>query len=278
MSHTANGHEFHFDTIDLSTRKNSAQIVSAAIHATAILAALFLFASIHDVTHPNNRVLFPIADSHLTFQLPSIASEATPSIGTPDAGGGNHDPRPASAGELAHYSRIPLAAPNIVHQADVNLPVPPAVFDAHAPEQAANVAKLGLPWMTVESDSAGPGGPKGIGNGHGHGMGEGDGEGIQGNGPNGNGNGITPPVCNYCPEPPYTDQARKAKIQGHMTVEVLVGVDGHAQQVRIAKGLEESLDEQTVQAIKSWRFGPALTRNRQPVPMWVTIETDFRLY
>ncbi len=66
--------------------------------------------------------------------------------------------------------------------------------------------------------------------------------------------------------------------QGKITVRVLVGIDGRAQKIRIVKGLGLGLDQQTVETIRGWHFIPARDAHRQPVAVWVTIETAFRLF
>lgn len=175
---------------------------------------------------------------------------------------------------------MPLAPPRLNRRDDVELAVPPAVFDRNAPASVTTVAHLGLPWMNVDTDSAGPG------KGHGFGSGEGD---TMGDGPNRGGAGVgeedgpyanvvSPVACVYCPEPGYTEEARKAKLQGKMLLQVLVGTDGKAARIRILEGLGMGLDERAVETVRSWRFSPARDANKRPVTAWVTIETHFQLF
>ena len=97
-----------------------------------------------------------------------------------------------------------------------------------------------------------------------------------GTGPNRN--VVTMPVCSYCPYPTYTDDARHAKVQGTVTLQVLVGADGRAQQVRVVKGLGLGLDDRSVESVRAWRFVPARDAARRSVPAWVTVEAVFRLF
>ena len=90
--------------------------------------------------------------------------------------------------------------------------------------------------------------------------------------------GVTLPSCAYCPDPQYTDEAREAKLQGKVTLQVLVGVDGRASQVRIVQGIGLGLDERAEQAIRSWKFVPAQDAARRAVPAWVVVEAVFRLF
>jgi TonB family protein len=89
--------------------------------------------------------------------------------------------------------------------------------------------------------------------------------------------GITSPTCVYCPDPQYTDEARQAKMQGRVTLRVLVSAEGRAAQIQILQGIGLGLDDRAVQTVRSWKFVPAHDAARRAVPAWVTIEVVFRL-
>ena len=89
--------------------------------------------------------------------------------------------------------------------------------------------------------------------------------------------GMTMPVCVTCPYPLYTDEARKVKVQGTVTLRVLV-TDGRAAQIHVARGLGYGLDERAVETVRGWKFAPARDAARRVVPVWITIETVFRLF
>jgi TonB family protein len=78
--------------------------------------------------------------------------------------------------------------------------------------------------------------------------------------------------------PQYTGEAMRAKIQGKVTLEVLVQADGSVDDVRIVKSLDPTfgLDLQAITAAKAWRFSPG-TRGGEPVPMWTMIDMTFTL-
>ena len=105
--------------------------------------------------------------------------------------------------------------------------------------------------------------------------GPGAGQGDSYNGPYAN--AVTLPACVYCPDPQYTDETREAKVQGRVTLRVLVGADGRASQIQIAQGIGMGLDDRAVQSVRSWRFTPAHDGARRAVPAWITIEIIFRL-
>jgi len=140
------------------------------------------------------------------------------------------------------------------------------------------VSHIGIPGGT-DTNSSGPGKGTSIGNRPGDGIGTGDRDGI------GVSNELGPyraaatqPTCLYCPTPLYTDEARQSKLQGMVTLLVLVGPDGRAADVRVAKGVGFGLDERAMEAVRGWRFTPARDAVRRPVATWVTIEVLFRLF
>jgi periplasmic protein TonB len=141
------------------------------------------------------------------------------------------------------------------------------------------VSNLGLPWMKLDTDSAGPGKGHGFGDGNGHSMGDDIGNGAGQGDDNGPYAQVASPVtCVYCPQPGYTEEARKAKLQGKLLLHVLVGPDGRAQRIEIVQGLGMGLDERAIEAIHGWRFSAARDANRRAIPSWVTIETRFQLF
>jgi len=52
--------------------------------------------------------------------------------------------------------------------------------------------------------------------------------------------------------------------------------DGIPQSIQIKRSLYPSLDQASIEAVREWRFEPAM-KNGQPVSMWMEAEMDFRL-
>ncbi|MGB2664784.1 MAG: energy transducer TonB [Candidatus Acidiferrum sp.] len=131
--------------------------------------------------------------------------------------------------------------------------------------------------MRSDTDSAGPGRGHGFGTGDGNTMGDGNGAGA-GDGDGSYANVASPVTCSYCPEPGYSEEARKAKLQGKILLQVLVGPDGKANRIRILQGLGMGLDERAIEAVHTRRFSPGRAAAKNPVPTWVTIESRFQLF
>ncbi|HWE51235.1 MAG TPA: M56 family metallopeptidase [Bryobacteraceae bacterium] len=90
------------------------------------------------------------------------------------------------------------------------------------------------------------------------------------------GAGISAPKVIYKVDPSYTDVATAAKVAGTVTLQVVVGTDGLAHDIRVISGIGSGLDEQAVTAIGQWRFDPAL-KDGEPVKVHATIEVNFKL-
>jgi TonB family protein len=90
------------------------------------------------------------------------------------------------------------------------------------------------------------------------------------------GKGVTPPSVIYKVDPSYTEEARTAKIQGSVVLNVVVGADGSAQQVSVLRSLDPGLDQKAVETVSTWKFRPGM-KDGQPVAVQAQIEVSFRL-
>ena len=88
---------------------------------------------------------------------------------------------------------------------------------------------------------------------------------------------VTAPVPTHVPEPPYTGQARVAKIEGNVLLAMIVNAAGKVTRVSIVRPVGMGLDDSAAQTVKKWRFKPA-TRNGKPVAVKVKVEVAFKLY
>jgi TonB family protein len=88
--------------------------------------------------------------------------------------------------------------------------------------------------------------------------------------------GVTAPVLQFKTEPEYTEEARQARIQGTVVLDVEVEPDGTATVLGVVKSLNPGLDQRAIEAVSRWRFRPA-TRDGQPVKVSADVEVNFRL-
>jgi protein TonB len=85
-------------------------------------------------------------------------------------------------------------------------------------------------------------------------------------------------VCIYCPQPEYSDEARKAKYQGTVLLDVTVTADGRVLNPLVLKGPGLGLEEKAIAQVKNWKMRPAIGPSGKPVNCRVQIEVTFHLY
>jgi TonB family protein len=77
-------------------------------------------------------------------------------------------------------------------------------------------------------------------------------------------------------DPEYTEEARKARLQGTVLVYVKVTPDGLPTNLKVLRGLGMGLDEKALECVAKWRFEPG-TRDGHAVTTEAQIEINFRL-
>lgn len=137
--------------------------------------------------------------------------------------------------------------------------------------------------VTLASNGQGTGGGMGTGTGGGLGPGHGNGYGPGYGGNAGGGlyhvgGGISAPVPLVQPEAEFSDEARRAKYQGVCLVSLIVDAQGNPQSPRVVRPLGMGLDEKALEAVRRYKFKPAMKDGHTPVPVMITIEINFRLY
>ncbi len=275
---SANGAPIHLLVQGKSERSGQAHSVSVLTHA-AIIASLALVAMHPPGKNPNP--LSPSNEIHSVLPMPQDLLEAlrghSPSGGT--SSGMGHDLLPPTQGNPPPRSSIQIVKPMIPQSQHPETPIPPTILDASAPRILTPV-DIGLPSMADRNNSSGRAKGNTIGEGpDNESMGNVPGNGVGIGGPPGPYRpGVTDPRCAYCPDPQYTDEAREAKLQGRVTLQVLVGADGHALQIRVVQGIGLGLDERAAQTIRGWKFTPARDAAHRAIPAWVTVEAVFRLF
>lgn len=86
----------------------------------------------------------------------------------------------------------------------------------------------------------------------------------------------TPVAVTSKPNPVYTEQARKERVQGEVLLQVVFTASGQVQVLRVVRGLGYGLDESAIQAAQKVRFIPA-QRNGQSVDSTATLHIVFQL-
>jgi TonB family protein len=92
------------------------------------------------------------------------------------------------------------------------------------------------------------------------------------------GNGVTAPVPLIQPLPPYTEEARKARIEGTVVLQAIIRRDGTVDSFKVLKSLGHGLDISAINTIAAkWRFKPG-TLKGEPVDVYANIEVRFRMF
>jgi TonB family protein len=92
------------------------------------------------------------------------------------------------------------------------------------------------------------------------------------------GDGVSPPRPTHTPEPEFTDIARYESFQGVNVVSVIVGLDGRVHKAWLVSPLGLGLDESSIATVKTWRFQPAHSEDKDPVAVEMNVEVSFNLY
>jgi TonB family protein len=87
---------------------------------------------------------------------------------------------------------------------------------------------------------------------------------------------VKPPVLTGKQNPEYSDSGRVAKIAGQVMLNVIIGTDGQAHDLKLVKSLGFGLDEKAAEAVAQWSFTPG-SKGGAPVPVQATIEVNFKL-
>jgi len=255
-------------------RRLERQAGSLVVHTVGI--GILLWMGGRAVNDPVKLQILVPDGGPLTFSRLKTAP-APEKPGSGKGAGGAHDQLPPTSGDWASRLQKVLIHPRLPNEEKPVLPVEPAIFDPRLND--LRHVDPGLPTMRERNGSNGQNGDDGIGDKPGHGMGtsKDDGEGTTEYGgppvP-----GVYPVKYLYCPDPEYTDEARHAKLQGNVTLRVLVTADGRASRLNIVRGIGLGLDERAMETVRKWRFEPARDAKRNALAQWVTVEVTCRLF
>lgn len=86
---------------------------------------------------------------------------------------------------------------------------------------------------------------------------------------------IRPPERTVFVKPEYPMMARLARTGGKVILEIVVGLKGDVEEVRILKP-DPLFEQAAIEAVKQWRYRPALQHGR-PVRVYMTVVVEFSL-
>jgi TonB family protein len=202
--------------------------------------------------------------------VPQHVGKGGPSGG----GGGDASKLKASAGTPPKAAKQQFTPPTVLPQQKSKLMIEPTVVaDLKVPPNA----QLGDPLSKLMTPSNGTGVGGGIGTGSGGGVGSGHGGPGVGPGIFHVGEGVSAPRAIYTPEPEFSEEARKAKYQGVVVLNIIVGTDGRVHNPRVVRALGMGLDEKAIEGVKTWKFDPS-KKDGRAVAVEMNIEVAFNLY
>ena len=220
--------------------------VSIALHGGIVAAAMAAAAwTVELPKAPPNQIT-----TYSVGQVP-----ATPGLPPARSGG---DVRPTTRVSPPRDSVAPVAIPTEVP--DVSAAEP-----AEGPDDTAGAGDPnGVPWGV--DGGVGPGQAGG-------GVVQGGDDPAQILRPGGD---VTVPLALTRVDPRYPETARRAGLQGIVTIECVIGVDGRVRDPRVFRSAHPILDQAAIESVKQWRFRPA-TLNGKPVDVWFHLTVNFTL-
>jgi len=243
--------------------------VGTSIVVNGSIVALLLFLGIKHYIDPKKN---DVVVNHIEV-TEFIPPKAAQNIGG-GGGQGNHQEETPKG----HLPKIEPVHPPVIQK---NIVAPEPTIDIQKdliiPDdpKLPNIGLHNSPNVKFSAGGYGSGG--GIGSGHGAGVGPGEGANI-GGGLYKVGGAVSEPKLIFAPEAEFSDEARRAKYQGIVVVQVIVDAQGNPQNPRVVRPLGMGLDEKALEAIKKYRFKPSMKDGKTPVPVLIAISIDFHLY
>jgi TonB family protein len=91
------------------------------------------------------------------------------------------------------------------------------------------------------------------------------------------GGGVSAPQLIHSVQPEFTDEARQAKYQGAVEIQLIVDSNGNPENIQIVKHLGMGLDQKAIDAVRQYKFHPAMYQGH-PVPVRLVVDVDFHLF
>jgi len=244
--------------------------VAAGVHIAIALLILFLVGrKVAEVVAPQKKDI-----TSITLPPPPPVLPRADRIG---GGGGQHDLSPVTQGHLPKFAQEQIVPPKAPPTEAPKIAIEPTVVMQKDLKMANNdMPNLGMPNSNLKGFSLGNGNGTGIGSGSGAGIGPGSG-GNTGGGVMHIGGSVHPPSVIFSPDPEFSEEARKAKFSGNVQVYLIVDEHGNPSHVRVVRGVGMGLDEKAVEAVRQYKFKPAI-QNGKPVAVDLYIEVNFQIF
>jgi protein TonB len=256
---------------DLMATKMSRQSIGLSIGFWALIILLFALLI-------KNHVQLIKEHAPTIISLNAPPPPIPPAAQKMGGGGGAHDVAPVTKGALPKLAQTQIVPPKAPPTIPPKLAVEPTVVVQPDLKIATNnMPNLGMPNApNAAIGSLGTGSGGGIGSGNGNGIGPGSG-GNMGGGVYKIGGGVRAPVLTYQPDAEFSEEARKAKFSGNVSVYCIVDENGTTSHVKVARGVGMGLDEKAVEAVRQYRFKPAM-KDGKPVKVEVYIDVNFQIF
>jgi len=246
--------------IDRMATKQDPRATAGAFAIYAIVLLLFALGA-------NKMHQISVQKEMLATQVVMPPSPA-PDMGKMGGGGGQKGLTAVTKGKMPKIADL--------QKAILTMPDPTVQVQKDMKMTDNNMPNFGDPNSPLLGHSMGRGSGTGMGNGTGSGIGSGSGGGY-GGGAKQVGGGVKGPVIIYQPEPEFSEEARKAKFQGVVTVSIIVDAQGRPQNVHVTRGVGMGLDEKAMEAVRQYRFKPG-TENGKPVATYLNVEVNFEIF
>ncbi len=268
----------------MATRRNPASsVIAFTMHVLVVVAILWLGLMPHPQVVTPHQTITPI-----TFQpyIPPVITAPVPKAMHGGGGGGAHQIVEPTKGHLPPVEKLNVMAPQIIRVDHPKLAAQPSIVmpqRINIPDN--NMPNVGMPQSPqVAMASQGDGGGSGFGAGVGGGIGSGIGGGVgpgSGGGYGGGvmsvGAGVSAPELLHSVEPEFTDEARAARLQGVVAIQLIVDSYGNPENIAVVKHLGMGLDQKAIDAVRQYKFKPAMYQGH-PVPVRLVVDVNFHLY
>ncbi len=273
-----------FGSLDILTAQKdpTSKWVSAIVHVIIIAGVLYIGFK------AKQTFVQPQVENHVSVTLyapppPPKMLPAAPKEGGGGGGGDHQIIEPTKGNPPKIVAKTVVMAPQMLRIDHPKMAAEPAEM-VKMPDNP-NLPNLG---MTTSAQVAlasqgkgsgsgfGSGAGGGIGMGHGIGSGPGSGGGF-GGGLMSVGGGVSAPTLVSRIDPQFTEEARAANFQGNVAIQLVVDQQGNPQNIRVVRRAGLGLDEKAVEAVRQYRFHPAMYQNH-PVAVQIIIDVDFHLH